>query len=232
MATLKKKSPSIRPGLVENKKATNSDRSMTELTETNEKTRTIFRGDIHKLLKRKRSPSPQSTSIKDAEQQTQMTPEDFMYNAQRYVESIPLRGYLEGDEEAKLNKILENMEVDRMKIACEEGKPLHPKCNAIRNKIRDLFMDNTWHYVQSIKLRGALEPADKAKLNKILENMKVDRMKFACEEGKPLHPKCNAIHNKIRDLLERWREPILGGKRTRRSKTMRKTKRSSRKNKK
>jgi hypothetical protein len=149
-----------------------------EQMEILEKTRTIIRGDIHKLLKRKRSPSPHSTSIKDAEQQKdvnpqkkkQMVPENFIDNAWRYVQSIPLRGDLEGDEEAKLNKILENMEVDRMK--------------------------------------------------------------FACEEGKPLHPKCNAIHNKIRDLLGRWREPKLGGKRTRRSKTMRKTKRSSRKNKK
>ena len=95
------------------------------------------------------------------------------------------------------------------------------------------YVYGEWRYVQSMGTRG--EHLDKERLNKILKRMETEPIKTACETDESLKNLCDAIHNKIRDLTENWSKSKLGsingGKRTRRSKTMRKKRRSSRKNK-
>ena len=86
--------------------------------------------------------------------------------------------------------------------------------NKTRMRTPKEYVDEAWGYVQPMSFRG--DHLNHDKLNTILENMKLEPIKKACEE-QLLKNKCNAIHNKIRDLTENWNESKRGGKKTRRS---------------
>lgn len=96
------------------------------------------------------------------------------------------------------------------------------------------YVHEAWVYVQTI--RSISDPVVKNTLKIILETMETEPIKQACETDTSLKYTCDAIHNKIRDLTGNWsiakRGAISGGKRTRRTKTIQKKRRSSRKNKK
>jgi hypothetical protein len=77
------------------------------------------------------------------------------------------------------------------------------------------YIDNTWRHVQSIGL--GTKHVDKEDLDIILKDMKLEYITDACNNDRLLKMKCNAIHNKIRDLTNNWKNSKHGGKRTRRS---------------
>lgn len=98
------------------------------------------------------------------------------------------------------------------------------------------YVHNSWKYVSSMGLRG--EHVDEEKLKQILDRLDSNDVKEKCQTDDLLQGKCNALRNKIRDLLRAWELPKVGGKKSRRrrgtDKRSRATKkrRSSRKNKK
>jgi len=91
-----------------------------------------------------------------------------------------------------------------------------------RLKTNKEIVQDAWEKVSKFKSRG--DNIDEEKLKEILKEIETDAMKSACEEDKLLQFKCNAIHNKIIDLLGLWGQPKRGGKRTRRSKQSNKRK--------
>jgi hypothetical protein len=77
------------------------------------------------------------------------------------------------------------------------------------------YIDNAWRYVQSIGSRTS--KIDIKKLDIILKNIELEHITRACNTDRLLKMRCNAIHNKIRDLKKNWNKSIRGGKRSRRS---------------
>jgi hypothetical protein len=92
-----------------------------------------------------------------------------------------------------------------------------------RLKTNKEIVQDAWEKVSKFKSRT--DNIDEEKLKEILKEMETDAIKSACETDKLLQFKCNAIHNKIRDLLGAWETmEKRGGKRTRRSKRSNKRK--------
>jgi hypothetical protein len=77
------------------------------------------------------------------------------------------------------------------------------------------YIDNAWRHVQSIGL--GTKHVDKEDLDIILNDMELKYITDACNNDRLLKMKCNAIHNRIRDLTNNWKNSKRGGKRTRRS---------------
>lgn len=91
------------------------------------------------------------------------------------------------------------------------------------------YVNNSWKYVSSMGLRG--EHIDEEKLKQILERLDSNDIQEICQTDKLLGDKCNALRNKIRDLLKAWNLPKVGGKKSRTRRVATKKRRSSRKNK-